>query len=125
MPLSVLLDGELDQAACLQARDRSPERHLNDTRMSSDLDRARDRGPVLHLRHRELEQLGGSRKAVVRGAVQIRPGPDDRNRERFLELAYAVAATERKRAHPFFFRERSGEERQVLADREQERTIDP
>ena len=71
---------------CLSANERShfrfklldgrAEGHLHDTGVASDLDRTRDRRPVLDFGHRHLEKLGRTLESVVGGTVEVRPGAD-------------------------------------------------
>jgi hypothetical protein len=92
--------------------------------VAADLDRASDRGPVADLRHRELQQLGRAREAVVGGAVEVRPGADDRHRPAVLELGHAVAAAEGERALALVPAQRPRQEGQVVEHGEQHRPVD-
>ena len=66
--------------------------------MASDLDRARDRGPVLHLPQRQSQQLGGPGEPVVTGSRKL-----DADLATLLAGAYPepIGASDRVVINPF------------------------
>ncbi len=92
--------------------------------MAADLDRARDRRPVLDLGYLHAQQLGRALEPVVGGAVQVGPRADHRDRRRLLEAVETPLARKRLGAGALAARQRPGEEGQVLLERQQDRPVD-
>src|SRR5829696_4964825 len=108
-----------------QAVNQGAERHADDAGVPTDLDRARDGGPVGDLGDRHVQQRGRAREAVVGRRVQVRAGADYRYRQGLLDGLHAIRAGEGKGAGVLGFGERLGEIWQILLDREQHWTINP